>query len=1026
MDDDELISTFLYYGREKLYHAMQQTALEGLSRFSSPNMYNLYNGMALVIGNRIQEGMKELLPLVKDKETSLAAHLALIEAHKKCSVIDKEALLNLESKLEEEKRGSSNLAMYHAALFLFYNGFIDKASDYIDRSLRLNSEFDKGHSLKGWILLNLSINDEGTRKHFDKSLSLNTSLDSHLGLVKLQIMRKEYEAAITALNKVIVKYPNSIIPLVEKMYVQLAKWDWDQSLETSLRILQTAKNNLQAHIVQVVVILCRDGNYDKASKAIKELSLLMENSESKNTTIFVECAQLFSRICGRNQQILNETYRLVEYGIQMNSTNADITIELGYQYLMREKVNKAMQIFQSATKLDNSSIEALCGLTFCQLLQNGATDQIGQQIEFLMEIHGNDNIISLLNYMSAKLVKNDTDSVLSLLNKSYETHCKTFFNLPYGVDYLNKLNPDFLLQLVKEYLTLSPTNAILKNEFTQPADVHISLKQAKKILLAIVQACPGLVEGMHQLAYVYYLSGDIFEANNTLQKILDDLDPTFADAHLLKAQICIQQNSYHKAAQSLEVCLSYNFNVRENSLYHLIMGIVQKEENHVTDALKSFEKALELANNKASKALSAQDKVTLYLELVDAYVASDRDMEAAKILQDAMDEFQNTPESGRILIANADLAIKTGDVQEALSLLGKIYSGHSYYLQAKTKMASIYLHQLKDRQAFAHCFRELVENSPGPDSYVMLGDAYMSIQEPDHAIEAYDQAITQNPKDSTLASKMGRALVKTHQYSRAVEYYKEAVVTCQNPNLKLDMSELYCKLKQFENAEKILLKELEDSKDIIDDINVMQMKTKQLLLLSRVKEKSGNLTESIVFLNEAKENQIKVIKRISLDGNASLIAEQQRISSQVCILMAEQYSRLRESTQAIEQYKDALKFQPNNSEILSALARVYMQINNFDMCEETCGIVLQIEPNHEAVSVMMADLAFRKVDFEGACFHFSQLLLAQPLYWTALARLIEVMRRIARLSEAVPFIERAEKACKRSGNDSDGFYPSVS
>lgn len=60
--------------------------------------------------------------------------------------------------------------------------------------------------------------------------------------------------------------------------------------------------------------------------------------------------------------------------------------------------------------------------------------------------------------------------------------------------------------------------------------------------------------------------------------------------------------------------------------------------------------------------------------------------------------------------------------------------------------------------------------------------------------------------------------------------------------------------------------------------------------------------------------------------SASLLAEQQRISSQVCVLMAEHCSHLREANQAIEHYKDALKFQPNNSEILSSLARVYMQV----------------------------------------------------------------------------------------------------
>lgn len=68
-------------------------------------------------------------------------------------------------------------------------------------------------------------------------------------------------------------------------------------------------------------------------------------------------------------------------------------------------------------------------------------------------------------------------------------------------------------------------------------------------------------------------------------------------------------------------------------------------------------------------------------------------------------------------------------------------------------------------------------------------------------------------------------------------------------------------------------------------------------------------------------------------------------------------------------------------------------MNNLDRCAQNCSILLNADPNNEAASVMMADLAFRKVDFETAAFHFRQLLMRQPTYWTALARLIEVSRR---------------------------------
>ena len=38
---------------------------------------------------------------------------------------------------------------------------------------------------------------------------------------------------------------------------------------------------------------------------------------------------------------------------------------------------------------------------------------------------------------------------------------------------------------------------------------------------------------------------------------------------------------------------------------------------------------------------------------------------------------------------------------------------------------------------------------------------------------------------------------------------------------------------------------------------------------------------------------------------------------------------------------------------------------------------------------MMADLAFRKNDYESAMFHFQQLLDKKPDYFVALARLVE-------------------------------------
>lgn len=77
--------------------------------------------------------------------------------------------------------------------------------------------------------------------------------------------------------------------------------------------------------------------------------------------------------------------------------------------------------------------------------------------------------------------------------------------------------------------------------------------------------------------------------------------------------------------------------------------------------------------------------------------------------------------------------------------------------------------------------------------------------------------------------------------------------------------------------------------------------------------------------------------------------------------MAEQSTSLRDNEQAVQHYKEALKYTPHDTIILASLARLYMQINNMDLCQQTCAQILQVDPQNEAASVMMADLSFRKV-----------------------------------------------------------------
>ena len=53
------------------------------------------------------------------------------------------------------------------------------------------------------------------------------------------------------------------------------------------------------------------------------------------------------------------------------------------------------------------------------------------------------------------------EEVTNLLNDAVDTHFSTLQGLPLGVEYFEKLNPDFLLEIVKEYLALCPAKVRL-------------------------------------------------------------------------------------------------------------------------------------------------------------------------------------------------------------------------------------------------------------------------------------------------------------------------------------------------------------------------------------------------------------------------------------------------------------------------------------------------------------------------------------------------------------------------------------
>jgi tetratricopeptide repeat protein 21B len=236
----------------------------------------------------------------------------------------------------------------------------------------------------------------------------------------------------------------------------------------------------------------------------------------------------------------------------------------------------------------------LYGMIYCRIMQNKIEDA-EQQIELVNEINADQPKTSLhffLEGMISYRKGNQRDSTVKLLDQCLNLHITATKEVQAGFEFYTQLNPDFLLELAKEYLKHAGVKPLPKNEETPRY-----MNKAIKLLENIIRQYPVNSEAQILLAKARWLTNDI----NTALKILHDClqnDPNLVEAHVLGAVINIESGNINAANSALQQAFSQDFSIRENPVFMLIKAQVDVKMGNFQEALKSLETAYNLPGVK--------------------------------------------------------------------------------------------------------------------------------------------------------------------------------------------------------------------------------------------------------------------------------------------------------------------------------------------------------------------------------------------------------------------------------------------
>lgn len=1057
---DKFISELHYYLRQNLWHTAINFCTEELDKGRDPYV-SFWRGFAYSQEGSLIEAIRDIEPLQNLDDYKYSALCCLLYIHGLYSNPDETKMDQIRMQLDIDSCNRNDCL--NAMRLCIYLKDDEQFSLLQEKLNTFRGGSGEEFIIKGWKLLdedNHSAWEEAKNNflEYEKEFG-NDNLDVIFGKLKSleQIetnkKNKSYEEILDIYTDAL-KQNQDFLPLhIERIKIYLLKNDYDSANDYITSKLSQVKN-FEIFKILALCNLMQDGDFKSAAYNLNKMWEIMQDIEQKNNNLFYITGKLFESISDKNADILAISEKMIDKALEYNPREPNYIIEKGYFLLYAGHIKEASEMFEKCGEIDSSNKDNVIGLIWCKIYQ-GKYREAGEDVKYMIEINESIKLpktykMCLLEVITQAYFGATEEKILSLAKEALKLYIQTNkILLPKDkYEVIINTNYDFLLKLAEVLLSFYDFETKISLN-----SIPDTIRQAQKIL-NLLSKNKYLISGRLLIGKLHFLLSDYNKAHEIADDILN-IDNKNIDALMFKALVCVETKDYRRAKEVINDAMINNLNeTKENSSFLVIKSKCELGLNEIEHSQESLNKAIQffdktVANTNPTKSslfkLEKKDKLELMKLNIDILMKLGKTEEAQDYMNKLVVEFQDMGDE--ILMLHSDLAIKTGDLKKAVHLLQKIDDkDERLFKKSRIKLADIYLNQVMDRRLYSWCYTQLIEKFPSFENYKLSANSLMVINAPDEAAEYYKKALKLK-NDLEVMRDLGRALVKTHDYHEAIEYYLEASkldeknVNNQTVVYYWQMMEDYIDLMYLlaRNSDGTLEEKIGKNITLKEQIEINIKKIQAYLakynethlksILAKFKfflskvlkylymESKGNeeFQKKEIFkqLEEATKLQKEVLNKMKEANIEDQIKEAKDFLSQIWYEIGQYYEIIEPKTDNCEKsYLESVNNDNTNIQALLGLSYTLMNRGKYTEAQNYINLLLKEDESNEEALALLVSVLNAKKDNESALDYLVGMIQKQPNSYHLIELYISILLRSGDISNAKDILYKSEKTLK--------------